>query len=284
CSLISRLQELPVNGSLIGYAEKFLYWHHVTSMRVARVSPEVSVVDGKINVWGGCKYKHYYDWGEVFDPKTQTWADMSIPKPVREEKIYVVDSWDVGSYYYLPSKSIWEKGNQDSKRSKDWCLIDKLIYSCGNDGGIYWCEAGELDWCDAVGIDWREVFGLEFLSKELRESRVVYFGGKMVKVWESYKIMYNISLNLEELLPETQLTNLTELGHNVLVFWEKLECCCDGFKILEIWCAEISLERWEGGEILGRCDWCHPILAINLLTVDPLFYHSMVLYSIPVDV
>ncbi|VYS58496.1 unnamed protein product [Arabidopsis thaliana] len=212
-------------------------------MRVARVSPEVSVVDGKINVWGGCKYKHYYDWGEVFDPKTQTWADMSIPKPVREEKIYVVDSWDVGSYYYLPSKSIWEKGNQDSKRSKDWCLIDKLIYSCGNDGGIYWCEAGELDWCDAVGIDWREVFGLEFLSKELRESRVVYFGGKMVKVWESYKIMYNISLNLEELLPETQLTNLTELGHIVLVFWEKLECC-DGFKI---WRFGVRRFRWKGG-------------------------------------
>ncbi|CAA0383570.1 unnamed protein product [Arabidopsis thaliana] len=235
-------------------------------MRVARVSPEVSVVDGKINVWGGCKYKHYYDWGEVFDPKTQTWADMSIPKPVLEEKIYVVDSWDVvGSYYYLPSKSLWEKGNQDSKRSKDWCLIDKLIYSCGNDGGIYWCEAGELDWCDAVGIDWREVFGLEFLSKELRESRVVYFGGKMVKVWESYKIMYNISLNLEELLPETQLTNLTELDLGDLV--------CGDF-----------VGKVGGRRDFGGCDWCHPILAINLLTVDPLFYHSMVLYSIPVDV
>ncbi|CAL9222229.1 unnamed protein product [Arabidopsis halleri] len=30
---------------------RFHKWHHVTSMRVPRVSPEVRVVDGKIYVW-----------------------------------------------------------------------------------------------------------------------------------------------------------------------------------------------------------------------------------------
>lgn len=43
-------------------------WHQVTSMRVARVSAEARVVDGKIYVLGGCKEKNYYDWGEVFEP------------------------------------------------------------------------------------------------------------------------------------------------------------------------------------------------------------------------
>ncbi|EFH61919.1 hypothetical protein ARALYDRAFT_342629 [Arabidopsis lyrata subsp. lyrata] len=222
-----------VNGNRLSrvllFVCRFHKWHHVTSMRVPRVSPEVRVVDGKIYVWGSCMYKHYSNWGE----------------PVVEEKIYVVNSWDDGSFYYLPSQSKWETGNQDSKRSKDWCLIDKLIYSYGNDGGIYWCEAGELDWCDAVKIDWREVLGLEFLSMALRESRVVHFGGKMVKVWESYKIMYNISKNLEELLPETILTNLINLGKNVLVFWEKLERGGD-YMSMEIWC--VRRFRWKSGK------------------------------------
>lgn len=31
----------------------------------------------------------------------------------------------------------------------------------------------------------------------------------------------------------------------------------------EIWCAEISLERRQGGEILGEVEWCHVVLVID---------------------
>lgn len=294
-------------------------WHHVTSMRVARVSPAVHVVDGKIYVLGGCKEKNSSDWGEVFDTKTQTWATLQISKPmleddpnrrpimslihdnvVIEDKVNVVDSWN-RSLYYLPSQSKWGRENQDSKPTnsgllcvlhtwecfypdlepmnvRDWCVIDKLIYCCGNNGEIYWCEPEELDQCEEVGINWKEVLNLQLLQGNLCDSRVVHFGGKMVEVWESYKIIYNIKKELKELLPGTKLTNF---GQNIVVFWDRRVF---GDESLEVWCGEISLKRKSEGEIWGMTEWLKKIIVVDPLTVDPLLYSSKVLYSIFVDV
>uniref|UniRef100_A0A1J3FTB6 F-box/kelch-repeat protein n=1 Tax=Noccaea caerulescens TaxID=107243 RepID=A0A1J3FTB6_NOCCA len=96
-------------------------WHHVSPMRVARASPGARVLDGKIYVLGGCEDdKNSSDWGEVFDPNTQTWA--ALPKPILEEdtdpdtlprmdlirdsvliddKVYVVDAGNK-SFFYSP--------------------------------------------------------------------------------------------------------------------------------------------------------------------------------------
>ncbi|XP_023641380.1 putative F-box/kelch-repeat protein At3g24610 [Capsella rubella] len=251
-------------------------WRHVTSMRVARVFAEACVVDGKIQVLGGCEDKN--DLGEVFDPKTQSWTDVKVLK-VEEKKVYVVDSWN-RSFYHLQRQSIQGSKPRNSVYSKDWCVVDKLIYSCGVDGGIYWCEPNDLDQCEAVGRYWRKVNGLQNLYKMLRDSRAVHFGCKMVKMWESYKMMYNINKNLEELLPENKLTNL---GQNVLVFGEWLGGVF-GQERLEILCVEICLERLSGNEILGRTVWLERILVIDLCTVDPLLYNSKILYHTHVDV
>lgn len=200
---------------------------------------------------------------------------MTMSNPILlEEKVYVVNSWN-RSFYYLQSQY---KLNQDLKPmnirySCDWCVIDKLIYSCDKDGGIYWYEAEDLDPCEAVGIYWKKVLGLLTLETRLRFARVVHFGGKMVKV-------YNINKDLEELLPKNKLTNL---GQNILVFWEWIRDC-HSHKSLEIWCEEISLLKMGGHEVWGNNEWRHCILAVDLLMVDPLLYNSKVLYSIPVDV
>ncbi|EOA31916.1 hypothetical protein CARUB_v10015155mg, partial [Capsella rubella] len=268
--------DLYQTRSSMGYTEKFLYWRHVTSMRVARVFAEACVVDGKIQVLGGCEDKN--DLGEVFDPKTQSWTDVKVLK-VEEKKVYVVDSWN-RSFYHLQRQSIQGSKPRNSVYSKDWCVVDKLIYSCGVDGGIYWCEPNDLDQCEAVGRYWRKVNGLQNLYKMLRDSRAVHFGCKMVKMWESYKMMYNINKNLEELLPENKLTNL---GQNVLVFGEWLGGVF-GQERLEILCVEICLERLSGNEILGRTVWLERILVIDLCTVDPLLYNSKILYHTHVDV
>ncbi|KAJ4870459.1 F-box/kelch-repeat protein SKIP6 [Raphanus sativus] len=93
-------------------------WRQVPSMKVARCEAAAGVVDGKIYVLGGCDY--YKTYGEVFDPKTQTWTtlpqvpysitpSMSFRKTiVMGEKVYAVpflNSRDL--LYYSPNEGIW---------------------------------------------------------------------------------------------------------------------------------------------------------------------------------
>ncbi|VYS52359.1 unnamed protein product [Arabidopsis thaliana] len=54
---------------------------------------------------------------------------------VIEDKVYVVDSWNK-SFFYSPKQCKWGRGNHDSKpkNKRDWCMIDNLLYSCGQGG------------------------------------------------------------------------------------------------------------------------------------------------------
>jgi len=86
---------------------------------------------------------------------------------VIEDKVYVVDSWNK-SFFYSPKQCKWGRGNHDSKpkNKKDWCMIDNLLYSCGQGGCKYWCEPHELDRCDAEGMNWTgvRIFDLQRLK------------------------------------------------------------------------------------------------------------------------
>uniref|UniRef100_A0A1J3EEW3 F-box/kelch-repeat protein n=1 Tax=Noccaea caerulescens TaxID=107243 RepID=A0A1J3EEW3_NOCCA len=58
---------------------RFHTWHQAPRMRVKRRSPTAGIVDGKIYVAGGCKDVNSSNWVEVFDPKTQTWGNVTNP-------------------------------------------------------------------------------------------------------------------------------------------------------------------------------------------------------------
>ncbi|ESQ54048.1 hypothetical protein EUTSA_v10026874mg, partial [Eutrema salsugineum] len=266
-------------------------------MRVARTSPAARVLDGKIYVLGGCRDRKedFSEWGEVFDTKTQTWEALPNYKPTLEEdpdslpimsmihdsvviddKVHVVDSCNT-SFYYLPRQGKWGRGNLDSEPTfkRDWCVIDKLIFSCGFNGHIYiYIGVSLRSWnhrCDEAGMDWKRVRGLQSFQERLHRSRVAHFRGEIASLsWACHKIKYNISLNLEEFLPGARLTNF---GHNLVVFWDvHVVVGGRGHKSSEIWCAEISLERQSGGQVWGNVEWSDVIL-----TVDP---SSKVVYSL----
>ncbi|VVA97673.1 unnamed protein product [Arabis nemorensis] len=138
-------------------------WHQVTSMTVPRASPAASVVDGKIYVFGGFRYDKTKNWGEVFDPKTQTWDVLPVLEDedpttsyiqclihhsvVVEDKVYLVDACNRTLFYYLPSQCKWGRRNHLSPKTakRDWCVIDNLLYSFCHNGRIYWCEREQLD-------------------------------------------------------------------------------------------------------------------------------------------
>ncbi|XP_056848354.1 F-box/kelch-repeat protein SKIP6-like [Raphanus sativus] len=108
----------------------------------ARAYGAAGVVDGKIYVLGGLNVIDG-NWGQVFDPKTQTWDTLPPPMPkgkivnnlnihasfVRDHKVYAVDGMN-RTYYYSPREVKWEIGNRDQPKGsrRDWCMIDNLIY------------------------------------------------------------------------------------------------------------------------------------------------------------
>ncbi|CAN7040502.1 unnamed protein product [Brassica oleracea var. botrytis] len=195
-------------------------WHQVTPMRVARASATAQVVNGKIYVLGGCKDRRSADWGEVFDPKTQTWAALTVSEPmpdeedpdtrprmslihgsvVIEDKIYVIDLWN-RTFFYSLSQCKWGRGKSHSLNRRDWCVVDNVLYSVGNDGCIHWCEPHELDRCAGLGINWTELLchPMKQLQNKLLRSRVAHYGGKMARVWE--KMTRNFTKCLEDILP-----------------------------------------------------------------------------------
>ncbi|KAG7539982.1 Kelch repeat type 1 [Arabidopsis thaliana x Arabidopsis arenosa] len=254
-------------------------WRQVPSMRVTRASAAAGVVDGKIYVLGGCKFDEK-NWGEVFDPKTQTW-DTLPPMPdtkkrdqyihdslVRDQKVYAVDGTD-RTLYYSPSLGQWGRGNRGEVigNRRDWCMIDNLIFFLTRNGTVIWCEPDELDWRETEGMVSKEVKGLGFLKKSLSCSRLVHFGEQIVNLWEKYKIKFGRPQKLIDLLPGARLSNS---GGNIVLFWDVIEG-----DHLEIWCAEISLERRQGGEIWGNIEWSNAVM-----TVDPFLDRSKALSSI----
>ncbi|XP_010444913.1 PREDICTED: putative F-box/kelch-repeat protein At3g24610 [Camelina sativa] len=236
-------------------------WSHVPySMGVARANAAARVVDGKIYVIGGCDVFNPNTWGEVFDPKTQTWSFLPpLPLPlmkggnknihdsvVMDQKIYVVDG-NHRTYFYSPSKGYWGRGNrgQVSRSRRDWCMIELInrIYFLTNDGTIFFCEQDELYWPGREGImmDTKEVKGLGSLNETLFRSRVVHFGQLLLDRWE--RVMYNFGgtiHELEDIYPGARLINF---GGNIGLFWDVIKG-----DHLEIW---------------GNIEWSNAVMTVD---------------------
>ncbi|CAA7051885.1 unnamed protein product [Microthlaspi erraticum] len=268
-------------------------WRQAPSMRVERAKPAAGIVAGKIYVFGGCIEPDSSHWAEAFDPKTQTWETLA-PMPderlrsggfrntvvVREEKVYAVDSRD-RSFYYSPSDGKWGRGNNDSLPGKrrDWCVVDKLIYCLDRHGRLWWCEPDELEGEQRQGegeeegiMYWREVNVLDSLKTALSNSRLVHLNRTREASWASKN---GSGRKLIDLRPGARLSSSG--GSNIVLFWDVL---IEGDRRrLEIWSADISLERRQGGEIWGSVERSNA-----LKTVDQFIGHDYkVLHSVSVS-
>ncbi|KAL1200120.1 putative F-box/kelch-repeat protein [Cardamine amara subsp. amara] len=145
-----------------------------------RVSPSVDVIDGKIYVIGGCRKQDIDIWGEVYDPKTQTWEpilprtliQLTIQKNVlpnclvMDGKVYVNDN--LFHHHLMPHVCLVEI-------EKVLCLI--FI----SNGYVFWSAPKKH-----VNVEWKRVRGLEELSPNRHFLAVVNsIGGRVTLWWKS---------------------------------------------------------------------------------------------------
>ncbi|KAG7623153.1 Kelch-type beta propeller [Arabidopsis suecica] len=262
-----RLRPVPSHPYQAPESSSFVTWHRVPSMKMARASASASLIDGKIYVFGGClEDADSSNWAEVFDPVYQTWGIFNTPKMahsinqsvvIEEKKVYAVDEEDQ-SFSFLPSEGrIWKSGKKDSKVGSrhDWCVIGKLLYCRATRGRILWCQPDELDW--------KEVKGLEQLQLYLSGTRYIFR-----RTSDKRPSKTNVKYDIRKISSNS--------AGNIVIFGNAHigdpEC-------VELWSAEISMERREGGEIWGKIEWSNVVFKLdplsNSYSVDVLFSASV---------
>ncbi|CAH8269851.1 unnamed protein product [Arabidopsis lyrata] len=189
------------------------------NMRLPRVSPAADVIAGKIYVIGGYESNNIDDWGEVYDPKTQTWEpllpttlDLTVQKSevpgklVMGGKVYAMDDVFeltllkdvclVEIEFVLCQISLWygmlvwrDAKSDDSGWGKveglDGILPDDLILVANSDGGrrrvtVWWKSEVEI-WCAEISFERRG--GLEKLWGFVEWSKNVFTYGMSGDIW-----------------------------------------------------------------------------------------------------
>lgn len=212
-------------------------WSDAPSMLVARETPSVCVLDGKIYVMGGCKNLDATNWMEVFDTKTQTWefVPSSLDEKFCSRFRYQSFAHDGNVYmnpigtsdvYKMTNKGRWRAG--DLALAQGWiclspyCVIENVLYSY-----LY----GRIRWYDFQKKCWKELEGLENLfSFPRKATKLADYGGKLALLWDDNACgqsgpPYIDARTLDECQPNTN-----------------------------IFCAEIALEKRQGGTIWGTLE------------------------------
>ncbi|KAL0886832.1 hypothetical protein Bca101_010815 [Brassica carinata] len=167
-------------------------WHPVPSMAASRAYGAAGVVDGKIYVFGGCDVHDNY--GEVFDPDTQTWNPLPpMPKRkggkkhihssmVTDHKVYAFDEKE-RTFYYSPRE------------------VETELYFGANRIIDRWEEKRIMDGRPPLKMDkcWRR---LRF-ERLHPGARMCSSGGKIVLFWDDtqsgYLHIWSAEISLERL-------------------------------------------------------------------------------------
>ncbi|RDX66170.1 F-box/kelch-repeat protein SKIP6, partial [Mucuna pruriens] len=202
---------------------RFHRWLRGPSMRVAREFAAAGVLAGKIYVLGGCvadTWARSANWAEVLDPGAGRWERVPSPAEVREKWMHA--SAVVGDKVYAMAD---RGGIAFEPRSGAW-------ESVGGELDLGWRGRA----CVVKGI----LYCYDYLGK---------IKGFDVErgAWEELK-------GLEKGLPKFLCgATMADLGGKLCVVWE---CQAQGNgKEIEIWCAEIEINKNPDGELWGQLGW-----------------------------
>ncbi|CAA7020580.1 unnamed protein product [Microthlaspi erraticum] len=201
-------------------------WRKAPRMRVKRRSPTAGVVDGKIYVAGGCKDVTCSSWVEVFDPKTQTWGNVTNPGTGLRSDVEVLSLGNGGKFYvvgygwrkvYNPKEARWNPIGLDMADVviRTYGVVDDMLFHWNN---------GVFTWYDSKASLWKKLNGVDGLPdfRHRGHCKMVDLGGKMALLWEDW-----------------------ELDNSV------------------VRCAVVALERRDGDEMWGNIEWCDVVFTLD---------------------
>ncbi|BAB08887.1 unnamed protein product [Arabidopsis thaliana] len=230
-------------------------WRDGPNMTVARSDPVAVLIDQRIYVLGGREMDESDDWFEVFDIKTQTWRALPSFRAGLELRRYIVwpnryfprlgDSQTAVRLINVNPNALEGKLyvaaqiNDYTYEPKDdtWKVVSKSSIRrvkvwCVIENVMYACHDVFLRWYDYEDRRWREIQGLEELCYHPTRGfsgaeRIVNYGGKLVVMWRPVQ--------------------------------------SDGKDKIEIWCAQIALEKRSKDEIWGKIEWINSVLTVPKL-------------------
>ncbi|EFH62945.1 hypothetical protein ARALYDRAFT_893643 [Arabidopsis lyrata subsp. lyrata] len=225
------LGQCDAPSSIIWVLNKDSYvWREVSNMTVAREKALACALNGKLYVMGGCTADDTTNWGEVFDPKTQTWESLPDPAPklrflpirkieANQGKIYVTTK--MKDFVYDPKKGTW-KGSRKPLFAK--CVIDNVWYRCDKHTSCSWYDTNRQEWRVVRGLAVMNTYGVAAGMTEIAN-----YGGKLLLLWDTY----------------VHPNNYRNYKH--------------------IWCALIELKRPGGiqkDEVWGNIEWANKVYTV----------------------
>ncbi|CAH8358596.1 unnamed protein product [Eruca vesicaria subsp. sativa] len=206
-------------------------WHEAPSMRMKRIWPHMSVIDGKIYVveqWNVPPSNSI----EIYDPKTQIWDYLPCPIAEILGQKFMIKSLAIDGKLYLcgdkcmvykPMENKWDVvlGYETLflwTQFKFSCVINNVLYSSKLSRVISWYDSDERIWRYLKGLE-----ELPKLPRSFSRLRLVNYGGKIAVLWEKSGVFSRKKM---------------------------------------IWCAVIAVERRSGQEIYGIIEWCDVVLTV----------------------
>ncbi|CAH2063358.1 unnamed protein product [Thlaspi arvense] len=155
------------------------------SSLVATRSAAAGLVNDKIYMFGGrCEDEYEEIQAQAFDLKSQTW--QLAPNPTRQvqdismsaslrRNIYARNAEEAVVVYDTRDGEIEIPAPAQQLRSRDFCVVDNVLYIYQTHAGLLWYESKEKEW--------RVVEGLNLKARIAWSTALAEYNGKLAFLW-----------------------------------------------------------------------------------------------------
>ncbi|AEE86996.1 F-box/kelch-repeat protein [Arabidopsis thaliana] len=252
---IPTLPPMPMHGSYVGIGSNIFVMGGFCNWKI---TSSVSLIDCRTHT-------------------AQTLPNMpkAVAFPVTElidRKIYVIGGSDTLSPMKSPSRimMVYDTDTEmwQLRARPDWEAGKKWFSSVVIGGKIYMRTYHNSFVCDPndTSCDRDEVLhSKEWWSACVIDDVLYYYDVRenCLRAYDPKQRAWGVVKGFEGLLPVACKWSKTVsyTGGKLVLFLQKTEKT-------EIWCAEIAVERREGGEIWGKVEWCNVVLSGNFHIMD----------------